>query len=38
MSGQRADQIGIKALAAKPLVGAELAQLLRKVLDETRQI
>lgn len=34
MSEQRAVQIGIKALAIKPLVGAELAQLVRNVLDE----
>lgn len=34
ISEQRAIQIGIKALAIKPLVGAELAQLVRKVLDE----
>ena len=33
MSEQKAAQLGIKALAMKPLVGAELARLIRKVLD-----
>jgi signal transduction histidine kinase/PleD family two-component response regulator len=36
MSEQTAAQIGIRALAMKPLVGAELARLIREVLDTAR--
>ncbi len=34
---QSAAQMGIKALACKPMVKADLAQTIRKVLDEANQ-
>jgi two-component system, cell cycle sensor histidine kinase and response regulator CckA len=36
ISNETASEIGIKAFAYKPMVKAELAKTIRKILDETK--
>jgi len=38
ISEQRASEIGVKAFSYKPIVAADMARTVRKVLDETKHL